>query len=109
MQVEQPLPAHKETHFVFAVGVLVEELLAEGILVRMVRGQADYVGGLEAAFLLQSLYLVCVGFQNLFLGGRSRQLPGWPLLKAHTMAGQRIANHLRSEERRVGKEGRSWW
>src|SRR5690554_7943298 len=68
----------------------------------MVRGQADHIGGLESAFLLQSLYLVCVGFQNLFLGGRSRQFPGWPLLKAHTLTGQRVPNHLRVGGHGVG-------
>src|SRR5690554_961959 len=92
VQIEQALAPHEKPHFILAVGMLVQKLLAKRLFLRVIRVKADHIGGLETAFLLQVRDLLTVGLQDLFLAGICRQIPGWPLLKTDSMAGQRLAD-----------------
>ena len=65
MQVKQALPANKETHLVFAVHMLIQKFLAEGLFLGVVRVQADDIRCLEATFLLQRLDLTGIGLKNV--------------------------------------------
>src|SRR5690554_6486361 len=102
VQIEQALAPHEEPHFILAVGMLVQKLLAEGFLLRVVRVQADHIGRLETAFLLQARNLFTVGFQNLLLAGIRRQITGWPLFETHSVAGERITDSPRVGHHDVG-------
>jgi hypothetical protein len=83
VKAEQTPAFHKETHFVFAVGVLGQERLAEGCTIGVIRHQPDGIHGGVRPAGLHAGDLGGIGHQDLLRCGAGWQFgPGGPALEA---------------------------
>jgi hypothetical protein len=82
--VEQGLAVDEEAHLEFVVGMLAQEFLAQGFLLRVVLLQGDHVHRLEAVLVHQPVDRAAIGLDHLVLGGVGVQVAiRLPALELH--------------------------
>ena len=95
VQAEQAAALDEEAHLVFGVGVLSQELLAQGQPIGMVGAQADRIDRAIAAFGLDKGDFAGIGGQDrLAVRIRLQIGPGGPALEADSPGGQLPLNQL---------------
>ena len=66
MQAKQAGPLDEEAHFVFPVGMLVEEFFPQRLFLRIIRTQADHVPALVTLLSHQLINRMLIGGNNRF-------------------------------------------
>ena len=94
VQHKQTAPLHKKAHFVFGVGVLLKELAAQELTIRMIRRHPNRIDRGVTAIALNPGNRIGIGLKDGGLIGPLRQaLLSWPLLKADASAAELRLNH----------------